>query len=445
MLKSKQNKNRIASIIVGATILLFGSGLMGSNSKHSEDSLLTDWSVPPPWPVFIALNVLAGVFQSMADALTPPPVRMINIAFDYQRSQLAQVCKEYKIADFLGTGPKTVDEIAAYTETEDGLTVERIMYAMASIGITKLDPSLNKGDIPRFVNTPLSATLRLDHPNSAAGMVGHVVQDGYMALGHLDKVLGPNPIGIMFDQENPLYKGGDLWGFFEDHPEREEQFTRAMQAIEGLGGNAMAEDFPFGKFKRVVDIGGSLGHFAHKILARHPTMNGVLVDRANVVAHSKAMWYEEGGQFNDGAHERLDIVDGDFFDGSTIPRAQDGDVYLLRYILHDWDDEACLRILRNIRENMKGSDATLLIGESAMVDRDNVAIPHTIHSIDLLMMDLFGRAVERTPAMWKELLTQAGFRIKAIHPTRSLVHFVEAVPTEIPASNVNKGAGECIG
>merc|ERR1712087_154054 len=231
-----------------------------------------------------------------------------------------------------------------------------------------------------------------------------------------------------------------MGGFFEDHPEREEQFTRAMRALEGLGGNAMAQDFPFGKFSRVIDIGASLGHFTHKLLTNNPTMKGILFDRANVLPHQKAMWFDEGCQFNDGVHERLDIISGDFFDASTLPSAQDGDIYLLRYILHDWDDAACLKILSNIRENMKGSKATLLLAESAMVDRNQVSVPHTIHSIDLLMMDLFGEAVERTPAMFKELLLKAGFEIKAIHPTRSLLHFVEAVPIEIPggATNTNE-------
>ena len=113
------------------------------------------------------------------------------------------------------------------------------------------------------------------------GMVGHLVQDTYESFGYMGQMLGPNPIDIPWDMvhantaETAKYKGGKLWKFYEDHPEREEQFFQAMRAVEGLGGTAMALDAPFSKFDRVIDIGGSSGHFLYKVPRAHPQQKGV--------------------------------------------------------------------------------------------------------------------------------------------------------------------------
>lgn len=401
---------------------------------HNEDALLVDWSDPPPWPVFIAINVLAGTFRAMADALTPPPIKMFDHAFAFQTSVLAGVCQSYKIPDFLATGPKTIQEIADYTLTEDAFRIERIMYAMAADGMTQLDPALRKGEQPRFVNTALSATMRRDHPNSVSGFVGHLTQDVYESFGKIDQALGPNARengnlwGLVFPDHDPNENKGGIWKFFEDKPEREEQFGRAMWSLEGLGGKAMAADVPFQRFSRFIDIGGSLGHFLYKIMANNPDATGVLFDRPQVIANSKKAWFETGGIYNDGTQERLEMVEGDFFESTHIPDAQDGDVYIMRYILHDWGKEDCLKILSNLREKLKGKKVTIMIGECAIPDRDTIGVPSVMYKIDMNMLNVFGEATERTPKMWKELLAEAGFEFVAIHQTRSLIHFVEAVP-----------------
>jgi hypothetical protein len=200
-----------------------------------------------------------------------------------------------------------------------------------------------------------------------------------------------------------------------------------MQAIEGLGGKAMAADGPFHKFKRVIDVGGSLGHFIYKILDKYPNMQGVLFDRSHVIANSRKLWTKDG-PYSNGTQERLEFVEGDFFQVDTIPEAKDGDAYHLRLILHDWGDNECLAILKNVKQKIGNTSATLVIGESAITDRHSVSIPAAMHHIDMQMMVLFGHAKERTPKRWKELLAKAGFEIVALHPTRSLFHFIEAIP-----------------
>ena len=301
------------------------------------------------------------------------------------------------------------------------------MYACAANGVFKL-AAAEAGKAPRFVNTALSAVLRVNHPNSMRAMVGHNAEDAYPLWGKLTEFL-KNPSGpIPWDLANPKYpfsKGG-IWAFFEKHPEREEQFGRAMTSLDGLGANAMVTDGPWSRFSRVVDVGGGRGHFVHRLLDAHPEMRGVLMDRPPVIELAKTAW-SSGGEFAS-ASSRVQLTAGSFFDESTIPRATDGDAYYMRYILHDWPEAESLSILRNVRTAIGAANATLLIGECALPDHDTIGVPPVMYQIDIQMMGAFGDAQERTPKQWAELLSQGGFRLVGFHPTRSLVHWVEAIP-----------------
>ena len=156
LLQMVDRKMWVAAASVSA---VFVAMTMMRPKLHSEEALMSDWSNPPPWPIFIGVNAIAGVLRSAADALTPPPIRMLDHAVAFQTSMLAHICQSSKIPDFLATGPKTIPQLADHVKTKDELRVERIMYAMAADGMTQLDPSMRKGDAPRFVNSALSATL----------------------------------------------------------------------------------------------------------------------------------------------------------------------------------------------------------------------------------------------------------------------------------------------
>lgn len=124
----------------------------------------------------------------------------------------------------------------------------------------------------------------------------------------------------------------------------------------------------------------------------------------------------------------MELKEGSFFHAMDIPKGMDGDVYLMRYILHDWQIEEVLTILRNVRGAMGNSNSLLLIGECALPDHDTVGVPPGMYNIDVQMMVFFGAAQERTPSQWKELFTQNGFELVRFHATRSLLHWVEAKP-----------------
>lgn len=412
---------------LGAVVVLV-SVLLGALrfKPHSEEALLVDWSAPPPWPIFIAVNALAGALRSASDALTPPPIKMLDMAMGYHHTILVHVAQKFKIPDLLAKGPLSAAEIAAAVGS-DARYIERIMYACAANGVFQLAAS-QPGSSHRFVNTALSAVLRVDHPNSMRAMVGHNAEDAYPMWGRLADFVadpkGPVAWDLAFP-DHPLSQGG-VWSFFEAHSSQEDQFSRAMTSLDSLGAKAMVEDGPWQRFTRVVDIGGGRGHFMHRLLEAYSSLQGVVVDRAAVIDLAKIAW-APSGEFSSAA-SRVKLQAGDFFQASSIPKAVDGDGYYMRYILHDWPSEEVVAILRNVRAAMGSAKATLLIGECGLPDHDKVGVPPVMYQIDVQMMAHFGSAQERTPAQWKQLLSQVGFEVVAFHSTRSLLQWVEATP-----------------
>lgn len=348
------------SILLLAAALGFLSQM---NTPHDEAALLSDWSEPPPWPVFIGLNVLAGVLRGAADTLTPPPIKMLDMAMGYHTTILVYTAQKYKIPDLLTDGPMTAAAIASKINSE-GPYVERFMFACAAHGVFKLGTPADNTS-PRFVNTALSAVLRSDHPNSMRAMVGHNAEDVYAAWGALPDFLSKTDGPIPWDVANPKYpfaKGG-IWAKFEELPASEDQFAAAMTSLDGLGANAMVADGPWAKFKRVVDVGGGKGHFMHRILETHPGITGINFDRAPVIEIAKKEW-AVGGAFA-AASARADHVAGSFFEAGSLPTAMDGDAYYMRYILHDWPTKDVLAILKNVRAAFGTAKATLVIGAHA--------------------------------------------------------------------------------
>jgi hypothetical protein len=420
---SWSNLKLFGLLAVAVSVLL---GAWSSWKPHSEAALLVDWSDTPPWPIFVAVNALAGALRTAADALTPPPIKMLEMAMGYHHTILVHIAQKFKIPDLLANGPLSAADIAAAVGS-DPQYIERIMYACSAIGVFKLEASpADKGH--RFVNNALSAVLRVDHPNSMRAMVGHNAEEAYPMWGKLVDFVA-NPKGaVAWDLAFPDYPlaNGGVWSYFEASPSQENQFARAMTSLDSLGAKAMVHDGPWARFTRVVDIGGGRGHFVHRLLEAHPSLHGVVVDRAPVIDLAKKAWADDG-EFSSVA-SRAKLQAGDFFQASSIPKGADGDAYYMRYILHDWPLEEALTILRNVRAAMGSAAATLLIGECALPDHDKVGAPAVMYQIDIQMMAHFGNAQERTPAQWKHLLSSVGFEVVAFHSTRSLLHWVEARP-----------------
>ena len=293
--------------------------------------------------------------------------------------QAIHVAVKLALADLVAGGPKTVDELADATHTH-GPSLARLLRALTTLGVFAEDTTGRSGQ------TPLSDTLRSDHPESArpfAMMLGaHFVWKPSGAFA--DAVQTGEPA---FER---VY-GAPFFEYLAGHPEDAAVFNAAMSSSPGSLA-AIVGAYDFSRFERIVDVGGGHGRLLAAILSANPLLRGVLYDLRGVVAGASAVRQEP-------ISRRCEIIGGDFFTG--VPAG--ADVYILKGIIHDWNDEAALKILKNCRRAIR-PDGALLLAEAVLTPP---ADPATA-LMDILMMVLTsGR--ERTESEFRSLLREAGF------------------------------------
>ena len=207
--------------------------------------------------------------------------------------------------------------------------------------------------------------------------------------------------------------GMPVFEYLTEHPQESADFNRTMIALARAEQPAVAEAYDFSGVRRLVDVGGGTGTLLATILARYPLVQGVLFDRPDVIDEAHTTLAEHG------VAERCEMAGGDFF-ASSLPS---GDAYLMSHVLHDWDDEDCVTILRNCRKTID-PDGRLLIVEMVVPPDDT---PHPGKMFDMFMLVITG-GMERTEQQFSELLRRAGFRLTRVVPTESAVSVIEAVP-----------------
>lgn len=314
---------------------------------------------------------------------------MAGLTRAYQRSRALTVVAELGIADLLGDDERSVGFLAESTATH-APTLYRVLRALASIGV------LHEGPGQSFSLTTKGEYLRSDHPLSlapAAAMLGADYE--WKAWGEL--------MHSVRTGENAAVHalGTDVWEYRRRNPSAEEMFDAAMRTFTRSSASAEVAAYDFARHAVVADIGGGIGAMIAAILTADDTMRGILFDQAEVVKGARDVLESAG------VADRVEVVGGDFFD--AVPEG--ADAYVLRRILHDWEDDACLRILANIRRVMAGDERLIII--------DGVVGPPNedplVKFLDLMMLVSAGGR-ERTDSEWTDLLGRAGFRLDAIIP-----------------------------
>jgi O-methyltransferase domain len=302
--------------------------------------------------------------------------------------QAIHVAAKLRLADLMAVRPKTVVELSEATRM-NGTSLARLLRALTSLGIFAEDLS------GRYCQTPLSDALRADHPESMrpfAMMLGSRFM--WEPVGWLDESVRTGQAAFERMHSAPFFR------YLAENREDAAIFNAAMSSMPSYIA-AIVEAYDFSKFRRIVDVGGGHGALLAAILAANPETRGVLQDLPSVVAGASALRRE-------GIADRCEIVASDFFEG--IP--QGGDAYLLKGIIHDWNDEAALEILRSCRRAIR-PDGTLLLVETVLTGSDDTAGALK----DLLMMVLTsGR--ERTQPEFRSLLQEAGFSLTRVISTR---------------------------
>ncbi|KAK9822600.1 hypothetical protein WJX74_009293 [Apatococcus lobatus] len=390
---------------------------LGSGSPSEED-LMQSAPEPGNLPWFaINIGVALGRFvELLPNWINPPTIQMLQLgALAHWKASTIKALAELGVADLLARGPRSPQEMASSLGTPRSAdALFRLLRLSSSSGIFAVD-GLMKGSDTRFKNNRMSILLRTDHPNSVRPMLMHLGNDSdlpWMKLAEGVK-LGKLPFELAW--------GKDVWQYLKEHPEREHIFSQAMAVQDKVAYSTALKEYDWTKYDEAIDIGGAYGSFVAALMRRHPGMQGTVFELPQVVNNAKSVWAEEHTDLAG----RISFAGGDFFDAQTLPRPANGStVYIMRSILHDWDDSASIRILQSLGAVMKGSRAKLVLVEQVLKD-DFVNDISMRHGFDLHMLVACG-GKERTELEWRNLLGRAGFHLNKIYPTKAMQSMLEA-------------------
>lgn len=327
--------------------------------------------------------------------------RMLQMVTGYWVTQVVRCAAELRIADHLHAGGATPAEVAA-AESLDTDSTFRFLRACASLGLAA------SADGKRFVSTPLLDTLRTDAPGSLRDLaLWGGAGSHWLPWGRL-----PDAIRSGTTQAEAAL-GAPFFDWLATVPGEAEVFTNAMAAMTRSLAHQLSDVIRLKGTEVVVDVGGAGGNLVQTLMRRHPGLTGAVLDLPHVGAEADA---SASGL---GVADRFTFVGGDFFE-----KVPSGDVHLLKFVLHDWDDDACVRILRNCRESLEAGGRVLVM--ELLVDE--VGTPGLQPLMDLNMMALStGR--ERSVDEFKDLFERAGLTLTGTVSSASLVSVLELAPS----------------
>ncbi len=315
--------------------------------------------------------------------------RLRSLIDGHQVSQAIHVAATLGLADLLRDGPRSVDELARETGTHER-SLYRLMRALASIGVFREEESRV------FRLSPMGELLRTDVPASLAGWAVFTGRPYFReAWGNLLHSIqtGETAFGA-------LHGGQRIWQWRASRPEESAIFDRAMKSLSGAVASALAEQYDFGRFTTIVDVGGGNGSVLAAVLARAASLRGTVFDLPHVVTGAPELLASSG------VADRCDVVGGDFFVG--VPAG--ADAYMLKSVLHDWEDESAIRILQNVRAVCSPASALLVV--ERVVGPPNESAPVKFSDLNMLVAP---GGEERTREEWATLFGAAGFRMAAEH------------------------------
>jgi len=333
-------------------------------------------------------------------AAEPPQFAMLQMITGFWVSRAIYVAAKLGLADLVKDGPKTADELARSTGTH-APSLYRVLRALAGVGV------FAGSEQGRFAQTPLSEILRSDMPGSLRAMaMAELGQEHFPAWGNFMHSVKTGEIA--FDN---LFKQS-VWQYYARNPEDARNFNESMRGLTEMINAAVFMAYDFSGVDKIVDIAGGTGGLIGAILGAHPRMRGVLFDMPHVIA--------EAGPLLDaaGVRDRCATTAGDFFE--SVPEG--GDVYMMKWIIHDWDDDKATAILKNIHGAMNEKGKLLLI-EMVVPEGDQ---PDLSKFMDLEMLVMTGGR-ERTEAEFNSLLAASGFGLARVIRTVSPLCVIEAV------------------
>ncbi len=324
----------------------------------------------------------------------------MNLVFGKCLTQAVSVAAHLRLADLLKDGARS----AAAVAPECGAHADalyRLMRALSTAGV------LVEHADRTFSLTPVGECLRTDVPTSLASMA-KFFGEGWHSAAWADLLTSVKTGASAFARVH----GVPAFQWTETHPREAEVFNEAMTSISTMSAFAVASTYDLSSAATIVDVGGGHGFFLATLLQANPKARGILFDLPKVVAGAKE------GVAAAGLASRCEIVGGDFF--ASVPTG--GDVYTLKHIIHDWDDDACVTILGHCKAGLAPGGRVILV--EAVLPPPGVPSFGKILDLEMLVIADGGR--ERTEPEYAALFERAGLKLTRVIPTPSPMSILEA-------------------
>jgi hypothetical protein len=333
-----------------------------------------------------------GIMMTMGKVEVAPQETMMSLISGFWIARSLYLAAQLGIADLFDDQPKTVAQLAAATHT-DPRSLYRFLRVLGSIGIlTESNQS--------FGLTPLGATLKSDSPGSMRYVVMSQMGEDH-SMGWSNGLHSLKTGESAFDAA----AGMSLWDYYARHLEAGKVFSQSLSSTGTAIAQAVVASYDFSRFNTIVDVGGAQGSLIATIVQANPHLKGILFDLPEIIANVQV-------------DQTIQPVAGNFFE--SVPMG--GDAYLMRWIIHDWNDEKSSIILKNCYQAMPDQGKLLLL--ESIIPPENE--PSPVKFFDLIML-LMVSGQERTQEEYRSLLRSNGFELTRVIPTPSLLNIIEAV------------------
>ena len=348
----------------------------------------------PPSPPHQAGAAVIAAHQALvraAFALLPSQVGLWRLTSGFMTTRMLGALAEHGVFDALSDGPARADDLARRLDLNAD-ALHRLLRAAAVDGVVRLD---RRG---RFRLTRIGRRLRADDAGSLQAWTLYLnrpaVQDAWAGVGRTLRTGEPS---------FPATHGASVWAYFAEHPDQEREFATAMRKLTEMIAPFVATGYPWPERGTVCDVAGGVGTLLAAVLSPRPELRGVLVDAPGVLDEARGFLAEAG------VADRVELSAGDIFE-RVDARA---DLYLLKDVLHDWDDERCVTVLKVVAAAMAPGSKALLVETLQDPSR-----PDPVASlVDVHMLTQCDGGRQRSVPELQDLLRAAGLQPGAVHRT----------------------------
>jgi O-methyltransferase domain len=336
----------------------------------------------------------------------PPGFALYQMAIGHYVSRALYLAAKLEIADLLKDGPRDYRYLARASKSH-APSLNRVMRLLASVGVFE---ELEGG---KFALKTLGEMLRCDVAGSMRASVmlfaGIGIQDSWKELEYCVRTGNP-----AFRRTSP---DGDPFTQMAKDPEAAALFDRAMATFAPQTAAAVAAAYDFSAFRKVVDVGGGNGALLIGILKATRGLAGIVFDQPHVIERAKEEVKSAG------MADRCEVIGGSFFD--EVPRG--ADAYLLKHVIHDWNDERAAVILKNCKAAMPPHGRVLIV-EGVYPARIDVSLESRAAAANDVNMLVVAGGRQRSEAEFRDLFTASGLRLTQVFPTPARVCVIQGEP-----------------